>query len=382
MNGNELKERISTTAFALRGYNVTNTGRNKELLEHRAYGPIVERVLKESSEACSDIMKQEVDLAERVRAEKPADLESFGVEVAMIIAMELAQLKLLEEFFNISFKKAPMMFGYSVGEASALVAGEVFTLKQILKPLTILADECAELAQDVTMGVLFSRPDALDIEKVESLCVHISSQGQGMIAMSAQLSPNTVLLLGQGSTIDRFKQAIPGHFKGKVLLRENPDKWPPIHTPLMWNKNITNRAALELHNIGGGFKEPTPPILSLVTGGVSYNDYNAREHLVNWLDHPQLLWEVISEMLAEGIETVIHVGPQPNLIPATFKRLSNNVTNQLEGSSIKSFGLRAISAMSRRSWMRPLMTQQSALLRAPYIEHVILEDWLLDQNGA
>ena len=34
---------MDEAAFAFRGYNVTNLGRTPELLEHPAYGPIVEK---------------------------------------------------------------------------------------------------------------------------------------------------------------------------------------------------------------------------------------------------------------------------------------------------------------------------------------------------
>jgi [acyl-carrier-protein] S-malonyltransferase len=42
--------------------------------------------------------------------------------------------------------------------------------------------------------------------------------------------------------------------------------------------------------------------------------------------------------------------------------------------------LRALSAAVRRQWLRRLLPHRAALLRAPYIEHIIVEDWLLT-NG-
>jgi len=74
---------------------------------------------------------------------------------------------------------------------------------------------------------------------------------------------------------------------------------------------------------------------------------------------------------------VIHVGPDPNLVPATFKRISDNVAEQLAGRSWNSLGLRAFSHIVRRQWLTRLLYIRTALLRAPFVEHVILEDWLL-----
>jgi len=42
-------------------------------------------------------------------------------------------------------------------------------------------------------------------------------------------------------------------------------------------------------------------------------------------------------------------------------------------------GLRAVANAARRPWLAKLLPQRSALLRAPLIEQVNLEDWLLEQ---
>jgi [acyl-carrier-protein] S-malonyltransferase len=148
----------------------------------------------------------------------------------------------------------------------------------------------------------------------------------------------------------------------------------------MWQRNIPNRSAVMMQSMPGGFTVPKPPVLSLVTGKMSYNDFNLRDTLHRWVDHPQRLWDAIYGVLAEGIETVIHVGPDPNLLPATFKRLSDNISAQLQGRSLGRLGLRAISGVANRQWLKVLLPSRTALLRAPRINHVILEDWLLEQS--
>ena len=121
-------------------------------------------------------------------------------------------------------------------------------------------------------------------------------------------------------------------------------------------------------------------MISLVTGQPSYNDYNSREILNRWIDHPQKLWEVMVELLSSGVELIVHVGPDPNLVPATFKRLSDNVAAQMQRRSLNSLGLRAVSGMMRRPWLTKLLAARAALLRAPLVSHIILEDWLLAQK--
>jgi [acyl-carrier-protein] S-malonyltransferase len=295
------------------------------------------------------------------------------------VGVELAQIQLLEEFFDVHMRRARFIFGYSLGELTAVIAGGVFAMRDALQlPLSVAADFVA-LAKDVTMGVLFSRGPLLDFEEVKRLCVWINAEGRGAIGISAFLAPITVLLLGQNGTIHRFAEKMHEVFPARVYLRKNNDPWPPLHTPLVWQRNIPNRVGVLMHTLPGGFTKPNPPVFSLVTGKMSYNAFNSREILHQWIDHPQRLWDAVYETLASGIERVIHVGPAPNLIPATFNRLRDNVQAQLTGNSLNSLGLRAMARAVRRPWLTALLPSRTALLRAPTVEHVILEDWLLEQ---
>ncbi len=373
------RDRFGQVAVAFRGYNVTNLGRSTELLAHRQFGPTVERFLSEASAICSDAMRLPVDLVRRVRENRETNLETYHEAMALIVAVELAQLEILEEFFDFEFRRARMVFGYSLGELTAVIAAGVFEMQHALKlPLAVAAD-CVELADNVTMGVLFSRGPVLDFDEVKRLCLRINYEGAGVIGISSILAPNTVLLLGQYGTVDRFGQLMHDVMPKRVYLRKNKDQWPPVHTPLVWQRNIPNRVGVLAHTLPGGFTSPIPPVFSLVTGKASYNDFNVREILMQWIDHPQRLWDAVYETLACGAETVIHVGPGPNLIPATFQRLRDNVQAQLTGNSLNKLGLRAMARAVRRPWLTAVLPSRTALLRAPAVEHIILEDWLLEQ---
>jgi [acyl-carrier-protein] S-malonyltransferase len=295
--------------------------------------------------------------------------------------MELVQLELLEEFHQVPVRRARFTFGYSIGELSSLIFGESFLLEHLLPVPLRLAPDCAELANDTTLGVLFTRGGALRPEDVERLCLTISSEGKGLIGPSAFLSPNTALLLGQGKTLDRVGELMGDIIPEKVMLRRNPNQWPPLHSPLVWERSIPNRAAIMLYHVEETAKAPSPTVLSCVTGEASYDGLNSREVLVRWTDHPQRLWDVIDETLSAGIELVIHVGPAPSLIHATFARLENNVTRQLENGNryFHMLGRGLASGLNRHAWLTRLLPSKAALLRLPYLVHVNLEDWLLEQ---
>ncbi len=126
---------------------------------------------------------------------------------------------------------------------------------------------------------------------------------------------------------------------------------------------------------------PKPLLISCVTGDAAYTETNSREILNRWVDYPQRLWDVVDRTIASGIEALIHVGPHPNIIPATIQRISQNVQQQLAAKTWSSVGLRAVSRIVRgnRPWLTKALSSEAALLRTPFIREVILEDWLLAQ---
>jgi len=213
---------------------------------------------------------------------------------------------------------------------------------------------------------------------VHRLCLEVNQLNHGVVGISSFLSPNSMLLMGHNAALQSFRERMPTAINNHASLRINKHLWPPMHTSITWERCIPNRAAQMMHTMEGGFTVPRPQILSLVTGKLSYNEFNARQLLHQWVDHPQRLWEAVHYVLATDFETVIHVGPGPNIIPATFHRLAENVTLQLKAS----LGMRALSNFVRRPWLKTFLPQSTALLRAPILQHVVLEDWLLEQKIA
>jgi [acyl-carrier-protein] S-malonyltransferase len=371
-----LLHRLPATAIAFRGYNVTNLGRTGQLLAHPLYGPTVQRYLAAVSVAASDLLHRPVDLVSQVRAGREETVETYGEALAFILGVEAAQLSLLQEFFDVDWRAARFSFGFSLGEVGAVVAGGVLDLDSALAVLLPLADDCVSLAREATLGILFTRSRALALDDVRRLCLEVNQEGRGVIGISAHLAPNSLLVIGQHDTLDRLMARAKDALNVRVHLRKNDYQWPPVHTPIVWQKQIPNRAAERMHTMPVALRAPRPRIFSLVTGSYGYTPINARDLMYEWVDHTQRLWEAIYETLASSITTVLHVGPGPNIIPATYKRLSADVTSQTQESR----SLRALSAAVRRQWLRRMLPQRTALLRAPYIEHIILEDWLL-ANG-
>jgi [acyl-carrier-protein] S-malonyltransferase len=373
----QLSKGISKTAFAFRGFDVKNLGRTPELLGHQTYGPVMEKYLKLGSEICADTMKLPVDLVKRVRAGEEATLDEYHESIVLIVAAELAQLEILETFFDISLCNAEMMYGFSLGELSALSAGRVLTMAEALKIPLLMSHDAAELAKDATLCILFSRSGkVIPRSNVHRLCAEINAEGNGVIGVSTFLAPNSMLLIGQGDTVKRLRARKDEITTERVSIHLNDEKWPPLHTPIVWQRNITNRSQVLMHTLSGGFSVPTTPLFSLVTGDFSYDGNNLRDILGDWIDKPQLLWEAVDMTLLRGVETVVHVGPQPNIIPATFSRLATNVALLTKDR----FSVQTLSRIVNYGWLSAILPKRANLLRAPGIVHTNLEDWLLEQK--
>lgn len=375
---NALAKNIANTALSFRGYNITNLGRTAELLAQEAYRPLILAELERFGALCSEYVNKPVDLVKWIESGVEPTLEDYEEAISLVAAVEVAQMRLLHELHHVDTSRAKMTFGYSLGELVAVSFGGMFALDDMMRVPLAMAPDCVALAANATMGVLFSRGPTIDENQVSRLCQQITGEGGGTIGISAILSPNTYLLIGQDRTVSRFGQIMHDLLPQRAHLRLNDHRWPPMHTPIVRQKHIPDRASVMMESLPGGLTPACPPVFSLVTGKMSYNDHSARDVLRQWVDQPQRLWNAIDKTLSIGVETVIHVGPDPNVIPATFRRLCENVLEQTAGNSISSLSMRAVSGLARRPWLAAMLPANAALLRAPYVKHINLEDWLLE----
>ena len=129
MDPQQLKEKLGTAAFAFRGYNVTNLGRSDELLAVPAYRPYLQKRLEEASELCTQLQGRPVDLVGRIESRREPELSDYSEAIALIVAMELGQLDVLEHCFDMRFVDGQLALGYSLGEITALIACFSTTVK-------------------------------------------------------------------------------------------------------------------------------------------------------------------------------------------------------------------------------------------------------------
>ena len=372
-----LREEIADVALAFRGYNVTNLGRTAELLAVPAYAAILREELARYSLICSEYTSTRVDLEKTVLEGDEPNLARYAESIALITAVEIAQLRLLREVHGIDYAAAKLSFGYSLGEMVAVCTSGAFPAEELVRVPLAMAADCADLARDAEMGVLFSRAGIIPESEIRRLCAETTREGYGTVGISSVLSPNTYLVIGQGYAVDHLKEKLATGIPG-AHMRINEHRWPPLHTPIVRQRHVPDRAAVLIERLSLGPLPLKPPIVSLVTGKRSYEPHTARELLRQWIDHPQRLWDAVCETLSCGANIVLHIGPEPNLVPATFTRLAENIRQQTNGRNFNGYRMKALSGMMRRPWLASLLPARTALLRAPHIKQIILEDWLLE----
>jgi [acyl-carrier-protein] S-malonyltransferase len=375
-----LRKRIKTAAVAFRGYEESHLGHSPELLLHPVYGPIVRETLDSAAKICADVLHAPVDLAGRILAREPSSLAHFVEDTASIVATEIAQIRILEQVFEVPVRQAQFSFGHSIGELSALVLDGLYEMEDLLPVPLAMAPDCAELTANTTIGILSVTGRSLRMEEVRRLSNWISSRGHGLIGPSTYLSPYQAILLGQGDTFDLLEREMSSYLHCEPTLRRRPNRWPPLHTPLVWERNIPNRAAVAMHHIAGGDCKPSPTVVSCTTGVANYDEYNNRSILADWTDHPQRVWDVMRYTMASGADLVIHMGPAPGLFPNGFERLSGRIKRQLHRRHLDRLGNRLFPSISRNRWLSRNLPAGAAVWRAPFVDHLILEEWLLAQD--
>src|SRR5256714_11332605 len=106
----DLKARWPAAVITFRGYNTTNLGRSADLRADPDYGPVVLEHLTEAAEMGSQATGTKVDLVQRVLLGAETRVEEFPQDVALIVAMELAHVRLLQQFHGIEYGTARMAY--------------------------------------------------------------------------------------------------------------------------------------------------------------------------------------------------------------------------------------------------------------------------------
>lgn len=212
--------------------------------------------------------------------------------------------------------KPDMVAGHSLGEFSALVANKALTFEDGLRLVAARAQAMQKACEKEpsTMAAIIGLDDA----KVEEICAGIEE----VVVPANYNSPGQLVISGSLRGIDMACEQI----KAAGARRALPLKvGGAFHSPLMEPARI--ELSLAIHNTW--FNPPICPVYQNATAQRVDNPQVIKENLIAQLTAPVLWTQLVQQMIADGADTFIEVGPG-NVLQGLIAKIGkeNNVTVQ------------------------------------------------------
>ena len=267
------------------------------------------------------IFKQFIDQASKVLEldipqlmfEEEEKLNQTEYTQPVILAMSVAISEMVKDSLGI---KPVMSAGLSLGEYTALVESGSLDFETALK----LVRKRGKLMQEaVPQGVgAMTAVMGMDRETIQSICEEASSV--------AGVYPANYNMPGQ-IVIGGYKEGV---VKAEELLAEAGAKRliplkvsGPFHTPLL--KEASENLEAVLKEIT--FKEMTIPVVTNVTGKVIPSEEQIISTLTKQVMSPVYFEDCVKEMINEGVDTFIEIGPGKTLT-SFIKKIDKTVKTQ------------------------------------------------------
>jgi [acyl-carrier-protein] S-malonyltransferase len=206
--------------------------------------------------------------------------------------------------------KPEMVAGHSLGEFSALVAAGVLDFEEGLKLVAIRAramQKACEINSGTMAAVLM-----LASEEVEKICSEVSEElGQAVVAANYNCEGQIVI----SGTVDAVTAAC-ARCKEAGARRALPlQVGGAFHSPLMQPAASELAKGIE----SAIFKKPICPVYQNVTASPTTDPQTIKENLLAQLTAPVRWTQTIHNMIADGADSFIEIGPGKVLQGLTAK---------------------------------------------------------------
>jgi [acyl-carrier-protein] S-malonyltransferase len=232
----------------------------------------------------------------------PEELKQTKVTQPAIFLHSVILAKVLGDDF-----KPEMVAGHSLGELSALVANNTLTF---VDALTIVSKRAKAMqkaceAQESTMAAILSLEDNV----VEEVCASIDD----VVVAANYNCPGQLVISGTVPAIDKACEILLEKGARRAL------KLPvggAFHSPLMEPAREELAKAIEKTT----FSTPTCPIYQNVVAKAVTNPDEIKENLIAQLTAPVRWTQTMTQMIADGCESVTEVGPG-KVLQGLFKKI-------------------------------------------------------------
>ena len=210
-----------------------------------------------------------------------------------------------------------MVAGHSLGEFSALVAAGTMNFEDGLRLVAIRAkamQKACELQPGTMAAVLM-----LSSEKIEEICGEINSSSNGTVVAANYNCEGQIVISGTRDAIElaciRCKEA--GARRALPLPVGGA-----FHSPLMQPAAAELAKGIESTT----FKTPICPVYQNVTASAATDPEVIKANLLTQLTAPVKWTQTVRNMVADGADTFIEIGPGKVLQGLTGKTAGTNVS--------------------------------------------------------
>ena len=260
-------------------------GMGKELYESR-------KDIKDLMESANDILG--FDILSIMFNGTEEDLKKTKVTQPAIFIHSLAAVKAVDTI------GAGMVAGHSLGEFSALVANGVLSFKdglELVYQRALAMQEACDINPSSMAAVL-----GLEDEKVEEICAKI----EGIVVPANYNCPGQLVISGETIAVEKACEALKAAgAKRALLLPVNG----AFHSPLM--KPAQDKLAKAIENTK--FNKPIIPIYQNITTTAVEDPEEIKKNLIAQLTGPVKWTQTVRNMIADGAESFVEVGPGKTL---------------------------------------------------------------------
>ena len=234
------------------------------------------------------------------------DLRQTKVTQPAIFLHSVILASVLEDF------DPNMVAGHSLGEFSALVANKVLTFEDGLKLVAKRANAMQKACemQPGTMAAVIGMED----DQVESICASVSDT---VVVPANYNSPGQIVISGSIEGVEKASEKLKEAGAKRVLPLKVGGAF---HSPLMEPARVELAEAINDTKFNPGIC----PIYQNVTGQSVTDPEIIKKNLVAQLTSPVRWTQTMLNMIANGLNNVVEVGPG-TVLQGLFKKVDRNL---------------------------------------------------------
>lgn len=266
----------------------------------------------ENSQKAQELFKEAEDALEfdisKIMFEGPADnLRQTDVTQPAIFLHSVVINSLIENH------KPDMVAGHSLGEYSSLVCAGAMNFIDALKLVRVRGQAMlqAGIEQKGTMAAIVG----LSSEKLVEICNDVSKEN--IVQCANFNSPGQIVISGSVDGVHKAMEICKS--EGAKLVKELVVSGA-FHSPLMESAKNTFKKKLDETIIN----DITIPVYPNVTANPTVSSEEIRKLLFEQLTAPVRWEEIINNMIKDGAETFVEIGPG-NVLQGLTKRINSNV---------------------------------------------------------